>query len=78
MWNRTSPIESMTLQQFVHPSFANLKPHVLTRDEAISRVGAEYDPTYEYTGIVQSDMERAMRESLPGLIGDPRYQFFRE
>lgn len=78
MWNRTSPIESMTLQQFVHPSFANLRPHVLTRDEAISRVGAEYDPTYEYTGIVRSDMERAMRESLPGLIGDPRYQFFRE
>jgi len=73
MWDRPSPVEATSFQELVHPSFINIKPHLLSREEAISRVGAEYDPTYEYTGVTKADMERAMRDNLPGLIGMPGY-----
>lgn len=76
-WNRM-PTEYSTLQEYVHPSFAHLKPHLLTKEEAISRVGAEYDPNAEYTGITKADMERSMRDALPGLAGSPIYGFYRE
>lgn len=76
-WNRM-PTEYSTLQQFVHPSFANLKPHLLTADEAKTRVGSAYDPTYEYTGITKGDMERSMIAALPGLVGSPLYGFYRQ
>lgn len=78
MWNRPSPVEATSFQELVHPSFINIKPHLLSREEAISRVGAEYDPTYEYTGVTKTDMERAMRDNLPGLIGMPGYQYYKE
>lgn len=78
MWDRPSPVEATSFQELVHPSFINIKPHLLSREEAISRVGAEYDPTYEYTGVTKADMERAMRDNLPGLIGMPGYQYYRE
>lgn len=76
-WNRM-PTEYSTLQEFVHPSFANLKPHLLTADEAKTRVGSAYDPTYEYTGITKGDMERSMIAALPGLVGSPLYGFYRQ
>lgn len=76
-WNRM-PTEYSTLQEFVHPSFANLKPHLLTADEAKTRVGSAYDPTAEYTGITKADMERSMRSALPGLVGSPMYGFYKE
>ena len=76
-WNRM-PTEYSTLQEFVHPSFANLKPHLLTADEARTRVGSAYDPTYEYTGITKGDMERSMIAALPGLVGSPLYGFYRQ
>lgn len=76
-WNRM-PTEYSTLQEFVHPSFANLKPHLLTADEAKTRVGSAYDPTYEYTGITKGDMERSMVAALPGLVGSPLYGFYRQ
>lgn len=77
MWNRM-PTEYSTLQEYVHPSFAHLKPHLLTAEEAKSRVGAEYDPTAEYTGITKGDMERSMMAALPGLVGNPLYGFYRQ
>lgn len=76
-WNRM-PTEYSTLQQFVHPSFANLKPHLLTKQEAMSRVGAEYDPRADYKGITKADMEASMRDALPGLTGNALYGFYRD
>lgn len=76
-WNRM-PTEYSTLQQFVHPSFANLKPHLLTKQEAMSRVGAEYDPRADYRGITKADMEASMRDALPGLTGNALYGFYRD
>ena len=51
---------------------------MLTAEEAMSRVGAEYDPNAEYAGITKADMERSMRDTLPGLVGNPIYGFYRE
>lgn len=78
MWQRTSPVEATSFQELVHPSFANIKPHLLSKEEAISKVGSEYDPTYEYTGVTKADMERAMRDALPGLMGMPGYNYYKE
>lgn len=76
-WTRTSPTEAQTLQEFVHPSFAALKPHLLNKDEVEKR-GYVYDPSYDYTGITKSDMERSMRKALPGLVGNELYGFYKE
>lgn len=77
IWDRSSPIESISLQEMVHPSFANIKPHLLSREEAISRVGSNYDPKAEYTGVTRADMESAMRSALPGLMGTPMYEYYK-
>lgn len=76
-WNRM-PMEYSSLQEMVHPSFAGIKPHLLTEAEARSRVGDAYDPRAEYTGVTRADMEQSMRAALPGLIGTPMYGFYRE
>jgi hypothetical protein len=77
IWDRSSPIESISLQEMVHPSFVNIKPHLLSREEAISRVGSDYDPKAEYTGVTRADMESAMRSALPGLMGTPMYEYYK-
>ena len=77
VWDRVSPIKSVSLQEMVHPSFANIKPHLLTKEEARSRVGADYDPRAEYTGVTRGDMEAAMKAALPGLVGTPMYEYYK-
>lgn len=76
-WTRTSPTEYETLQSFVHPSFKDIKPHMLTEAEVRSKIGT-YDPRYDYKGITRADMERSMRSALPGLIGNEKYGFFKD
>ena len=76
-WDRVSPIKSVSLQEMVHPSFAHIKPHLLSSEEAKTRVGKEYDPRAEYTGVTRADMEGAMRSALPGLVGTPMYEYYK-
>ena len=76
-WTRTSPTEYETLQSFVHPSFKDLKPHMLSKEEVESK-GYKYDPRNDYKGITKADMERSMRSALPGLIGSEKYGFFKD
>ena len=76
-WTRTSPTEYETLQSFVHPSFKDIKPHMLTEAEVRDKIGT-YDPRYDYKGITKADMERSMRSALPGLIGNEKYGFFKD
>lgn len=76
-WTRTSPTEYETLQSFVHPSFKDLKPHALSKEEVESK-GYKYDPRNDYKGITKGDMERSMRSALPGLVGNEKYGFFKE
>ena len=77
IFTRTSPIRSITMQEFVHPSFQGIKPHALSKEEVESR-GYKYDPNYDYTGITRKDMQDSVRDWMPGMKGNPYYDFFRE
>ena len=77
IFNRTSPLEYKTLQEYIHPSFATIKPHLLGEKEVKSR-GWKYDPKYEYTGVTKQDMEDVVRKWLPGVRNDGIYKFYRQ
>lgn len=76
VWNRSSAAAYKNLQQYVHPTFEGIKPHVLTKEEVESR-GMKYDPNYEYQGISEKDMRDSLQNWMPGLKGDPLYLYHR-
>lgn len=77
IWNRNSPLEYQTLQEFIHPSFATIKPHLLTKQEVESR-GQKYDPKFEYTGITEQDMRDVVDRWIPGVRNNGLYKMYRE
>ena len=77
VWNRQSPLEYQTLQEFIHPSFATIKPHLLTKAEVESR-GQKYDPKFEYTGITEQDMRDVVDRWIPGVRNNGLYKMYRE
>lgn len=77
VWGRYSPSEYKTLQEYVHPSFANIKPHMMSEQEVRDR-GYKYDPRYEYTGVSRADMEQSMKDWLPGVRNEGIYRYYRE
>ena len=77
VWNRQSPLEYQTLQEFIHPSFATIKPHLLMKADVESR-GQKYDPKYEYTGITEQDMRDVVDRWIPGVRNSGLYKMYRE
>lgn len=82
-WTETSPAEYQTLQEFVHPSFAQLKPRALSQEDVEHRGGElfpelnyQYNPMYDYTGITEGDMRRSLEQYLPGIMGNPTYDYY--
>ena len=76
VWNRSSAMSYKNLQQYVHPTFEGIKPHLLTKEEVESR-GMKYDPNYEYQGISEKDMRDSLQNWMPGLKGDLLYIYHR-
>ena len=76
VWNRSSAMAYKNLQQYVHPTFEGIKPHLLTKEEVESR-GMKYDPNYEYQGISEKDMRDSLQNWMPGLKGDHLYIYHR-
>lgn len=76
VWSRSSAMSYKNLQQYVHPTFEGIKPHLLTKEEVESR-GMKYDPNYEYQGISEKDMRDSLQNWMPGLKGDPLYIYHR-
>ena len=77
VWSRYSPSEYKTLQEYVHPTFANIQPHMMSEQEVRDR-GYNYDPNYEYTGVSRADMERSVGDWLPGIRNEGIYRYYRE
>lgn len=77
IWGRYSPSEYKTLQEYVHPTFAEIKPHMMSEQEVKDR-GYNYDPMYEYTGVSRADMERSMGDWIPGVRNEGIYRYYRE
>lgn len=76
VWNRSSAAAYKNLQQYVHPTFEGIKPHLLTKEEVESR-GMKYNPNYEYQGVSEKDMRDSLQNWMPGLKGDPLYMYHR-
>lgn len=76
VWSRSNAMSYKNLQQYVHPTFEGIKPHLLTKEEVESR-GMKYDPSYEYQGISEKDMRDSLQNWMPGLKGDPLYIYHR-
>ena len=79
-FNLMSPMEFSNLHDMVHPTFQSIKAHKLTKEELESKPGWEgkYDPNNDYTGVVESDMRRAMEQYMPGVRNNPLFQYHRE
>lgn len=79
-WDRVSPIEATTLRDLTYKNYEKRTPRVLNRgDFSDPRLqGYKYDPRYEYTGYLRSDLMKVAPGASLSLQGDPRAAFFRE
>lgn len=78
MWNRLSPTKYKSLHDLIAPIVDNTKPGLLTPEEVNSFEGMKYDPMYDYTGISERMLRRALQQNIPGVYKDPAYQYYRE
>lgn len=72
----TSVTPYTNLHDLVHPTFSAIKPHLLNADQVKSR-GYEYDPRYDYEGVTEDDMRKAMEEYMPGVRNNTSYMYQR-
>jgi len=72
----TSATPYTNLHDMVHPTFAAIKPHLLNEEQVKGR-GYAYDPNYDYEGITEDDMRRAMEEYMPGVRNNTSYKYQR-
>lgn len=79
-FTETSAVPYTSLHDMVHPTFAAIKPHLLTPLEAqqkLEKLGGTYDPRNNYIGVTEGDMRRAMEQYLPGVRNSTTYQYQR-
>ena len=79
-WDRTSPIEATTLRDLTMDSYKGRQARVLTQNDFSDPrlAGYKYDPKYEWTGYLYSDLLKNAPGASLALAGDPRAAFFRD
>ena len=80
-WNRISPIQATTLRDLTHGSYEGRTARTLTKEDFINDPrlkGIAFDPRYEYSGYVDSDLMKVAPGASASLAGDPRALFFRD
>ena len=77
VWDRVSPIEAASLLDLTYDSYKNRTPRDLTPED-LKAAGIPYDPRYQYTGYLDSDLMKVAPGAAMALAGDPRAAFFRE
>lgn len=80
-WDRSSPIQATTLRELTQDSYKGRTPRTLTREDFAKDPrlkGMAYDPRYEYTGYVDSDLMKVAPGASASLAADPRAAFFRD
>lgn len=80
-WGRTSPIQATTLTDLAKPHYEHRTPRVLTKadfDSDPRLKNYKWDPRYEWTGYLDSDLMKVAPGASSSLKGDPRAAFFRE
>lgn len=77
-FTQSSIVPYENLQEMTLPSFNTISPHLLTTEEARERLGADYNPRNNYTGITRADMEDVMGQWMPGVRNSALFQYHRE
>ena len=81
-WDRSSPIQATSLRELTQDSYKGRTPRTLTKEDFKNdpRLAGKYayDPRYEWTGYLDSDLMKVAPGASASLAGDPRAAFFRE
>ena len=79
-WDRSAPIEATTLRDLTQDSYKGRTARILTENDFSDPrlAGYKYDPKYEWTGYLYSDLMKNAPGASLALAGDPRAAFFRE
>lgn len=72
-----SPMPYQGIFGLTSPLVKDIKPHVMSKDQVVGS-GYEYDPRLQYTGVASEDIDKALSDGIPGLKGNPEYDFHRE
>lgn len=81
MWDRVSPIEATTLRDLTYKNYEHRTPRDLTAEDFKNDPtlkGVTFDPRYQYTGYLDSDLMKVAPGASASLVGDPRAAFFRD
>ena len=77
-----SPIEATTLQDLTKSHYVGRQARVLNQqdfnDPRLKGKGYNWDPNYEWTGYLRSDLLKNAPGAILSLAADPRFAFFRE
>lgn len=79
-WDRSAPIEATTLRDLTQDAYKGRTARILTENDFNDPrlAGYKYDPKYEWTGYLYSDLMKNAPGASLALAGDPRAAFFRE
>lgn len=79
-WDRTSPIEATTLRDLTFDSYKGRTARALTEEDFKDPrlANYKYDPNYQWTGYLDSDLMKVAPGASLAIAGDPRAAFFRE
>lgn len=69
IWQRYSPSSLDSLKDITNPMFDKLSVRSLTPDEVEQTLGGgQYDPNYEYTGLLYKDLYDAAKNNISGFV----------
>lgn len=80
-WDRTSPIEATTLRDLTQGTYKGRTARLLSQtdfDDPGLAGKYKYDPNYEWSGYLYSDLLKGAPGASLSLAGDPRAAFFRD
>lgn len=79
-WDRTSPIEATTLRDLTMDSYKGRTARALMEEDFKDPrlEGYKYDPNYQWSGYLYSDLLKNAPGASLALAGDPRAAFFRD
>ena len=79
-WDRSAPIEAVSLRDLTQEAYKGRTARILTQNDFSDPrlAGYKYDPKYEWTGYLYSDLLKNAPGASLAIAGDPRAAFFRD
>lgn len=76
-FDRLSPVQAVSLKNATSDWFDKRTAYSLSPDQ-VKQAGFDYDPRYDYTGWLESDLQRTAGENVPGWNGSFAADYFRD